>query len=210
MGSGSIPSRRPRRGRFRDYLKTTLYHLVVDYQSRRRRTFLPLEDGGAGTRPRLGGGRVGPAVCSELARRDPGQSVDGTGRTGTGRRSALFQCAEVSCRASRSIFDRNGSRLDATNCGRSVPSPKPASASSCNAPAQFAGALIDEVERSLDQPTYHEVEQELIESDCCPTAVPLSTSAGKDPTRIDDLWAFMSAPEPGVTSRWRGWQSMRR
>ena len=31
--------------------------------------------------------------------------------------------------------------------------------------AQFAGALIDEIERSLEKPTYEELERELIEVD---------------------------------------------
>jgi len=35
---GAFRSADPKRGRFRDYLKTTLYHLVVDYQRRQRRS----------------------------------------------------------------------------------------------------------------------------------------------------------------------------
>lgn len=34
---GAFQHADPQRGRFRDYLKTTLYHLIVDYQKRRRR-----------------------------------------------------------------------------------------------------------------------------------------------------------------------------
>jgi RNA polymerase sigma-70 factor (ECF subfamily) len=34
---GDLARAEPGRGRFRDYLKTTLYHLIVDYQKRRRR-----------------------------------------------------------------------------------------------------------------------------------------------------------------------------
>ena len=32
----------PQRGRFRDYLKTTLFHLIVDYQKKRQKSPLPL------------------------------------------------------------------------------------------------------------------------------------------------------------------------
>ena len=49
LAQGAFRRADPSRGRFRDYLKSTLYHLVVDFQKRQRRTHLPLEVGEAGT-----------------------------------------------------------------------------------------------------------------------------------------------------------------
>jgi RNA polymerase sigma factor (sigma-70 family) len=39
---GAFRGADPQRGRFRDYLKTTIYHLIVDYQKKRQRSPLPL------------------------------------------------------------------------------------------------------------------------------------------------------------------------
>jgi RNA polymerase sigma factor (sigma-70 family) len=40
---GAFRGANPERGRFRDYLRTTLSHLIVDYQKRRRKSPLPLD-----------------------------------------------------------------------------------------------------------------------------------------------------------------------
>lgn len=44
LAQGAFRSVDPQRGRFRDYLKSSLYHLVVDYQKRQRKAHRPLED----------------------------------------------------------------------------------------------------------------------------------------------------------------------
>lgn len=45
LSQGAFRSVDPKRGRFRDYLKSSLYHLVVDYQKRQRKAHRPLEEG---------------------------------------------------------------------------------------------------------------------------------------------------------------------
>ncbi len=44
LARGAFRSVDPNRGRFRDYLKSTLYHLIVDFQKRQRKAHRPLND----------------------------------------------------------------------------------------------------------------------------------------------------------------------
>jgi len=44
LTQGAFRSADPQRGRFRDYLKSALYHLVVDHQKRQRKACAPLDE----------------------------------------------------------------------------------------------------------------------------------------------------------------------
>ncbi len=44
LTQGAFRSADPQRGRFRDYLKSTLYHLAVDHQKRQRKAYVSLDE----------------------------------------------------------------------------------------------------------------------------------------------------------------------
>jgi hypothetical protein len=159
----------PGRGRFRDYLKAALIHLVVDYQNRRRNQPRPLD----------------LAVAEPVA---PAQSANAS--------DAAFLCSwreDLLARAWATLQEReteggqpyysvlrfraenpeaSGSEMAARLSERLRPE-SPFTETGIRktlqrARAHFADALLEEVSRSLDPPTCDALEQELIELDLLP------------------------------------------
>jgi RNA polymerase sigma-70 factor (ECF subfamily) len=153
----------PERGRFRDYLRTTLIHLVTDYQNRKRRRAQPMD--------RIAVEAVAPMSAPEAsdelfltswreellaaawaalerAERQGGQPYYSVLRFRSGNPEA--SSAEMAVRLSGQLqppcpFTEAGIRKALQR-----------------ARAQFADALIEEVAHSLDHPTHDALEQELI------------------------------------------------
>jgi RNA polymerase sigma factor (sigma-70 family) len=159
----------PGRGRFRDYLKTALIHLVIDHQNRQR------------NRPR----QLDPAVAEPVAPSDDPTSAD-EGFLRSWREDLLARawarlekceqhggqphysvlrfradypeasCSEMAARLSEQL--RPAAPFTETGIRKTLQ----------RARAQFADSLLEEVARSLDHPTHDALEQELIDLDLLP------------------------------------------
>jgi len=162
---GSFRRADPRQGRFRDYLKTTLFHLVADYQNRCRRSPQPLE------------GIVDPAASSWNEREAE-------------RQFAQSWCEELLARAWSvlSLAEQQGGQPYYSILKFRADHPEASSADLAahvtelthpaqsytetavrkllqRARARFAEVLLDEVARSLHNPNAEALEQELIDLD---------------------------------------------
>ena len=156
----------PDRGRFRDYLRTTLVHLVVDYQKRQRKRAQPLDT--ALVEPEAS--PDGPAEADRqfirswrddlLARawtalaeaeRQGGQPYYSVLHFRVGNPNA--NSAEMAARLTEQLQPEQP--LTETGIRKTLQ----------RARLQFADLLIDEVAHSLGQHTPEELEQELIDLD---------------------------------------------
>jgi RNA polymerase sigma-70 factor (ECF subfamily) len=159
----------PGRGRFRDYLKTALVHLVVDHHNRQRsrprqldqdvaESFAPAQAPDAADQEFLHNWR------EDLLARAWAALERGEGQGGQPYYSVLRFRAENP--------DASGSEMAARLSAQLRPQ-SPFTETGLRktlqrARACFADALLEEVAHSLDQPTYDALEQELIELDLLP------------------------------------------
>jgi RNA polymerase sigma factor (sigma-70 family) len=159
----------PGRGRFRDYLKTTLVHLVIDHKNRQRNRPLhlepvlaepvaPAEEGSASDEQFLQSWREDLLARAwsalEKAEREGGQPYFSVLR---------FRADHPDCSSSEMasrLTERIRPECPFTETGVRKTLQR--------ARAQFADTLLDEVARSLDSPTREGLEQELIDLDLLP------------------------------------------
>jgi RNA polymerase sigma factor (sigma-70 family) len=164
---GAFRNADPKRGRFRDYLKTVLIHLVTDYRNRERNQLRPL-DFSAAERP-------ADDVClmdeqfiaswrEELLARAWAALQDEQRRRGQPYYSVLRYRAEHPDASSAEM----AAQLSKDLCSECALTETAVRKLLQRARARFADALLDEVAGSLDNPTHDQIEQELIELDLLP------------------------------------------
>jgi RNA polymerase sigma-70 factor (ECF subfamily) len=159
---GDFKNADPGRGRFRDFLKTALCHLVIDYQ-RKHRTRAPC----------LGLELPEPAVAAEeimdserefleswkrdLRLRSMDALAQVEQKTGQPCHSVLRLSLEQPLLKSAELANQLGARLGKTFTVDAVRQ------ALHRAREKFADLLLNEVVHSLDNPTLEQVEQELID-----------------------------------------------
>jgi RNA polymerase sigma-70 factor (ECF subfamily) len=154
---GDFRAADPERGRFRDFLKTALFHLIIDYQRQRR----PLPLGDEEPEP----GRAAPPPDSEAAFLESWreQLMDRTwvALAEVERESGVPSHTVLRCRtdqpllSSAELAEQLGARLGKT---LSVPALRQAL---YRAREKFAELLVTEVAQSLQHPDRAAVEEEL-------------------------------------------------
>lgn len=156
----------PDRGRFRDYLRTTLVHLVVDHQKRQRKRARPLDS--AVAPPEVSPDEQAVADRQflhswrdDLLARAWNALAAAERQGGQPYYSVLHFRVEHPQANSAEMAERLTEQLHPA---------RPLTETSVRKTLQrarheFANLLIDEVAHSLDQPTLDELEQELIDLD---------------------------------------------
>jgi RNA polymerase sigma-70 factor (ECF subfamily) len=154
----------PKRGRFRDYLKSTLYHLVVDCQKQRHKAHRSLDTG-----------VPEPAAWDGDPDRSHEQFVQNWRGEMLARAWTLLRQQErsggqpfFSVLKYRAEHPRVSSAEMAARLTERLQPDRPFTSTGIRktlerARCRFAQALIDEVAHSLDNPTDDELEQELID-----------------------------------------------
>jgi RNA polymerase sigma factor (sigma-70 family) len=166
---GAFRRANPQRGRFRDYLKTTLIHLVTDYQNKRRNRPASLDKNY--NEPAVP--PADPAAADEqflqswkedlLAR--AWESLEKAERTGgQPYYSVLRFRAEYSDATSVEMAARLTEQLQPEQPFTDTGIRKTLQ----RAKMQFADLLLDEIAQSLENPTAEELEQELIDLELMP------------------------------------------
>lgn len=150
----------PQKGRFRNYLKTALHHMVMDhYRGKNRKgAFVPLE--AAPHEP----------VAVDDAEQDfsPIWRQELLNQTWKALEEAETKSGQIHCTVLRCASDHpdlKGPQLAehlSTQLGKSI-TPENVRQLLHRARDQFAKLLLEEVERSLENPTLDELEKELIE-----------------------------------------------
>jgi RNA polymerase sigma-70 factor (ECF subfamily) len=150
----------PRRGRFRDYVKTVLYHLVIRHTRQRRRQPLPLPP----DNPALAGA-AGPSEDHDREFRESWRDELLTrawaalADAHAGYHAVLrFRAEHPKMRSeemARRLRERTGKAWTADGVRQTLR----------RARERFADLLLDDVARSLERPTAAAVEQELRELD---------------------------------------------
>jgi len=159
----------PQKGRFRDYLKTTLFHLVVDHQRRQRNRPCSLDLG----------------VVQPAAEEEETPETDRKFRE-SWREEILARAWDALAEAERqggpphyrllrfrAEHPEASSAEMATWINEALQPPRPFTEAGIRkalqrAREQFAVALIDDVAHSLGEPTPEQLEQELIELELLP------------------------------------------
>lgn len=154
---GDFRNADPQRGRFRDFVKTALYHLIVDHQNRRRRGPAPL-----------------PA--QELADPDkPDLYYSEQEFLASWRAEVLGRTWQALDEAGQPFFDVLRLRAEEPDLSSaamaerlSVRQGRPLTAEWVRqnlkrARERFANLLLDELARSLDDPSHARLEEELID-----------------------------------------------
>jgi RNA polymerase sigma factor (sigma-70 family) len=166
---GAFSHADPRRGRFRFYLKTVLFHLVTDYQKRQRRRPQP-----------LGSALIEPAAAPADEATSDQQFVNSWREEILARAWAAL--AEAERQGKQPYYSvlrfraENPESSSAELAARLSAQLQPAHTFTeagvrktlQRARMQFADILIDEVARSLGEPTAEQLEQELIDLDLLP------------------------------------------
>lgn len=162
-----------RRGRFRDYLKTTLYHLIVDYQGRRRRAPQPLDTDIQPTAAEWDAGQSDRHFIDswreELLERAWAALLEAEQQGGQPFYTVLKARADAPDASSTDLAARVNERLSAVRVN-GLPAARPYTETAARkalqrARARFSDALLDEVVRSLDNPPIEALEEELIDLD---------------------------------------------
>jgi RNA polymerase sigma-70 factor (ECF subfamily) len=158
---GDFRNADPQRGRFRDFVRTALYHLIVDYQNRRRAGPAPLP-----ATPVADSGKPDlyyseqeflASWRAEVLGRT-WQALDEDSRSaGQPFYDVLRLRAEEPGLSSAEMAERLGAKL-----GRPL-TPEWARQNLKRARDRFADLLLDELARSLDDPSYERLEQEVID-----------------------------------------------
>jgi RNA polymerase sigma-70 factor (ECF subfamily) len=156
-----------RRGRFRDFLKTALFHLVVDAQRRRKRPPDPRASGDHGPEPAVDAPPDADEAeaerqflqvwRSELLARAWDGLAEHERRTGQPLHAVLRLRSDHPDLRSPALAERLGARL-----GRAV-SAVWFRKKLCQAREAYTDFLLDAVARSLTNPTRDDLEQELID-----------------------------------------------
>ncbi len=163
---GAFEKANPEKGRFRDYLKTTLYHLVADYQNRQRR--IPKQLDTAVVQPEAppadeaeSDRRFLQSWCEELLSRAWADLSEAQRQGGQPYFSVLkFRAAHPEA-TSTAMAEQLNALLKPTSPYTDTALRKVLQ----RARAHFADVLLEEVERSLGEPTIDALEQELIDLD---------------------------------------------
>jgi len=166
---GAFRRANPQRGRFRDYLKTTLIHLVTDYQNRRRNRPVPLgktfnEPAVPPSDPAAADEQFLQSWKEELLAR-AWELMEKAERLGGQPYYSVLQFrAENSDATSAEMAARLSEQLRPDNPFTNTGIRKTLQ----RAKTQFADLLLDEIAQSLDSPTAEELEQELIDLELMP------------------------------------------
>jgi RNA polymerase sigma factor (sigma-70 family) len=159
----------PQRGRFRDYLKTTLIHLIADYRNRLRNRPAPLdktinEPVAQPCDPAAADERFLHAWREELLARAWESLENAQRRGGQPYYSVLRFRAENADASSAEMADRLTQQLKPESPFTDAGIRKTLQ----RAKARFAELLLDEIVLSLDNPSPDELEQELIDLELLP------------------------------------------
>jgi RNA polymerase sigma factor (sigma-70 family) len=168
VAQGAFRRASPERGRFRDYLKTSLIHLVTDYHNRLRR------------RPAsLNGTCLDPAAPCDLV--DADEQFIRSWREELLARTweALQKVEDEGGQPYHSVLRFRTENADATSAEmadrltQQLKPERPFTDTGIRkvlqrAKSRFADLLLDEIAESLDHPTLDEVEQELIAIELLP------------------------------------------
>ena len=170
---GAFRGADPKRGRFRDYLKSTLYHLVVDYQKRERK------------RPRSLDGDIVQPVAQSCETTMADQQFLQSFRDELLARawSALAETEHEGSQPYYSVLKFRAENSNATSaemarqltnaiCPNRAFTETGIRKTLQRAREQFANLLIDDVAHSMGCPTAEELEQELIDLDLLPYCKP--------------------------------------
>jgi RNA polymerase sigma-70 factor (ECF subfamily) len=159
----------PQRGRFRNYLKTTLIHLVADYQNKQRNRPTSLgktlnEPAVPPSDPAAADEQFLQSWKEELLARAWG-SLEKAERQGEQPYYSVLRFrSENSDATSAEMATRLTEQLQPEHPFTDTGIRKTLQ----RAKAQFADLLLDEIARSLDNPTLEELEQELIDIELLP------------------------------------------
>ncbi len=158
---GDFRNADPQRGRFRDFVKTALYHLIVDYQNRRRAgpAPLPQQEYADPNKPDLyySEQEFLASWRAEVLGR-AWQALDEASQAGgQSFYDVLRLRAEEPDLSSAEMAERLSAKL-----GRPL-TPEWARQNLKRARERFADMLLDELARSLDDPSKERLEQELID-----------------------------------------------
>jgi RNA polymerase sigma-70 factor (ECF subfamily) len=158
---GDLHGADPRRGRFRNFVKGTLFHLVADYCKQRRRWPWPLPDDRAALVAAPDNTEsdrhFDESWRDELLARAWGALADLEATTGQPFYTVLRLRAEHPEIRSPQLAEELAARL-----GRPI-SPASVRQTLHRAREKFAALLLDEVTHSLNDPTVDQVQQELAE-----------------------------------------------
>src|SRR5262245_38176561 len=158
---GDLRGADPRRGRFRNFVKGTLFHLVADYCKQRRRWPRPLPDESDvlafSANDTESDRNFEESWRDELLARAWAALVAVEATTGQPLHTVLRSRADHPEMRSPQLAERMALRL-----GRPI-SPAGVRQMLHRARSKFAALLLDEVTQSLDQPTAEHVQQELAE-----------------------------------------------
>jgi RNA polymerase sigma-70 factor (ECF subfamily) len=159
--NGDLRGANPRRGRFRNYVKATLFHLIADYRKQQREWPGPLPADGAALADDAEGlaadRQFVDSWCDELLARAWAALAEAEARTGHPFYTVLRFRADHPEMRSPQMADQLSVRLG-----------RPLTAAGVRqtlhrARQRFADHLLDEVTQSLNNPTAEQLEQELIE-----------------------------------------------
>jgi RNA polymerase sigma-70 factor (ECF subfamily) len=159
--NGDLRGANPQRGRFRNYVKATLFHLIADYRKQRRGWPGPLPADGAALADDAEGvacdRQFVESWCDELLARAWAALEEIEARTGQPFYGVLrFRADHPEMRSpqmAEKLTVRLGKPLTATGVRQTLH----------RARQKFADRLLDEVTQSLDNPTAEQLEEELIE-----------------------------------------------
>jgi len=162
---GAFGQANPERGRFRDYLKTTLFHLITGYQNQRRRGPQPMdsvvEQVAASWNEPEAERQFVQSWCDELLARAWSTLAQAEQEGGQPYYSALKFRADSPAASSAELAAHLSKQLHpAQPCGEAA-----ARKILQRARTRFADALLDEVAHGLANPSLEELERELIDLD---------------------------------------------
>jgi RNA polymerase sigma-70 factor (ECF subfamily) len=160
--TGAFAKADPEKGRFRDYVKTALYHLIVDYQNRRKRGPKQLLDEGSAADPAAPDLELNEKEFTESWRNDvlhrAWTALDTASKTGGQSYYTVLRLkAENPDLSSQEIARRLGGEM-----GREL-TEEWVRTTMKRAREKFSKLILDDLARSLKGPTREALEQELID-----------------------------------------------
>jgi len=158
---GDLRGADPQRGRFRNFVKGTLFHLISDYRKRQRKWPMPLSNEEASllaaAEDRENDRQFVESWCDELLARAWAALAEVEAATGQPYHAVLRLRADHPAMRSPEMAERLavqlGRPITATGIRQTLH----------RARERFADLLLDEVTHSLDSPTATDLEQELVE-----------------------------------------------
>src|SRR5262249_2081632 len=158
---GDLRGADPKRGRFRNFVKGTLFHLIADHRKHKRRWPKPLPADGAelvaNTQELASDAQFLESWCDELLARAWAALADVEAKTGQALYTVLRFRADHPEMRSPQVADQLAIQL-----GRSFSSAAVRQILH-RARGKFAEMLLKEVRQSLENPTIEQLEQELVE-----------------------------------------------